>query len=96
MKEIEVYEISDTGKKGANKHIAYFTLMRDADSAAKGLRSDRSEALNGAPTGEILVEPRTLMIFESYAEYTDTNETTIKAKALKKLTHREREVLGLA
>lgn len=80
---LTIFKVTDHGTDGRDTRcIGFFTAIADAQKAARG---------RGAMgRGDGGVEP--IGVFESLDEYRGSDE---KARALAKLTNRERQLLGL-
>lgn len=84
----ESYTNSDTTEgRGADVHIGYFTQKSDAQEAGKG------RGVMGTPAP---VRPVYLRVHGTLKEFMAFRDQDIRRRALDKLNHEERRVLGLA
>ena len=86
IKYFEVGDCYDAEGRGPFKVIANFTKEKDAKKYAEK-RGNYGHTAN--------VNPKVLIIADSIEEMTEYNNEAERQKALKKLTPREIEILGL-
>jgi len=89
MLVFKVSENADTteGRSMRSNLIGYFTMESAARKAAVG----RGVMGSGA---DVEKEMLTVKVFESYAEFQDSQKEDLKKSALQKLSAAEREALG--